>query len=62
MIFGTDTGRAYLAAGATDLCKSIDGLSVLVEAVLQQDPITPHWFVYCNRDQDKIKILAMPCP
>ena len=56
-MFGTETGRVYLAAGATDMRKSIDGLSVLVETVLQQDPFAPHWFVFCNRGRDKIKIL-----
>ena len=45
-------GRVYLAAGHTDLRKSIDGL-----AVLEQDPLSSHWFVFCNRHQDKLKIL-----
>lgn len=37
--------------------KSIDGLSVLVVDVLEQDPLSSHLFVFCNRLRDKIKIL-----
>jgi transposase len=49
--------RVYLAVGATDLRKQIDGLATLVEDVLQGDPLSSHLFVFCNRARDKIKIL-----
>ena len=49
--------RVYLALGATDMRKQIDGLAVLVEDVLQADPLSSHLFVFCNRARDKIKIL-----
>jgi transposase len=57
MIALTDSRRVYLALGATDLRKSIDGLAVLVADVLQQDPFSTHLFVFCNAARDKIKIL-----
>ncbi len=38
--------------------KAINGLSVLVEAVLCMNPFDPHLFVFCNRRRDKIKILC----
>ncbi len=47
----------FLAAGVTDMRKSIDGLSVLVVDVLEEDPLSSHLFVFCNRLRDKIKIL-----
>lgn len=47
----------FLATGVTDMRKSIDGLSVLVVDVLEQDPLSSHLFVFCNRARDKIKIL-----
>lgn len=53
---GPDT-RVYLAVGATDLRKSIDGLAGLVSAALALDPLSAHWFVFCNRGRDKLKIL-----
>ncbi len=49
--------RVYLAAGATDMRQAIDGLSVLVQDVLVQDPLSSHLFVFCNRARDKVKIL-----
>ena len=50
-------GRVYLAAGHTDMRKSIDGLAVLVSAVLEQDPLSSHWFVFCGKRRDRLKIL-----
>lgn len=49
--------RVYLACGVTDLRKSIDGLSVLVKEVFELDPFSSSLFVFCNRKQDKLKIL-----
>jgi len=47
----------YLAAGSTDMRKSIEGLSVLVQEVFALDPFSPCLFVFCNRQRDKLKIL-----
>jgi len=49
--------KVFLACGVTDMRKAIDGLSVLVVDVLEQDPLSSHLFVFCNRTRDKIKIL-----
>jgi transposase len=49
--------RVYLALGATDMRKQIDGLAALVQDVLEQDPFGAALFVFCNRRRDKIKIL-----
>lgn len=49
--------RVYLAVGATDMRKSIDGLCATVAAELALDPLSAHWFVFCNRGRDKLKIL-----
>lgn len=57
MIELTGTTRVYLAAGATDLRKSIDGLALLVAEVLEGDPLSAHLFCFCNRARDKVKIL-----
>ncbi|MEJ2013901.1 MAG: IS66 family insertion sequence element accessory protein TnpB [Anaerolineales bacterium] len=54
--FGSNT-RVYLAAGATDMRKAVNGLMVLVQDVLEADPFSSHVFVFCNRLRDKIKIL-----
>jgi transposase len=49
--------KVYVAADITDMRKSIDSLSVLVQEVLKQDPFSGHLFVFCNKRGDKIKIL-----
>jgi len=49
--------NVFLAPGATDLRKSIDGLSALVSAVFALDPFSDQWFVFCNKQRDKLKIL-----
>ncbi len=54
--FGSNT-KVYLAAGATDMRKAVNGLMVLVQDVLGADPFSSHLFVFCNRLRDKIKIL-----
>lgn len=53
--FGID--RVYLACGATDLRKSVDGLAVLVKEGFELDPFSSCLFVFCNRQRDKLKIL-----
>ena len=49
--------KVYLAAGTTDLRKSINGLSILVQESFNLDPFSNSMFVFCNRKKDKIKIL-----
>jgi len=47
--------RIYLAVGATDMRKSIDGLAALVCQAYQLDPFANALFVFCNRSRDKLK-------
>jgi transposase len=50
--------RIYLAAGATDLRRSIDGLSMVVREHFGLDPLSGHLFVFRNRRGDRLKILV----
>ena len=38
--------KVHLAMGFIDMRKGIDGLAMLVQGVLQQDPFTGHLFVF----------------
>lgn len=49
--------KVYLALGPTDLRKSINGLSLIVQESFKLNPFSHDLFVFCNRMQDKIKIL-----
>jgi transposase len=57
MLSETGPERIYLACGATDMRKSINGLSALVEHSFELDPFADAWFVFCNRERDKLKLL-----
>jgi len=50
-------GRIFLAAGATDMRKSFNGLSGLVRSRLSGDPLSGDLFVFCNRGKNRLKIL-----
>jgi len=49
--------RVYLACGKTDMRKSINGLSAIVEGSFKLDPFDGALFVFCNRNRDRVKIL-----
>jgi len=49
--------RIYLAAGATDLRKSFEGLSDLVTQQFKEDPLSGHLYVFANRKKNRIKLL-----
>jgi len=49
--------RIWLCIAPTDMRKSFDGLSGLVQAVFAQDVLEGHLFVFVNRRRDRIKLL-----
>jgi transposase len=49
--------KVHLALGYTDLRKGLDGLAILVQQMLEQDPFSGHMFVFRGRRADLIKIL-----
>ena len=57
MDWDSSAQRVYLACGATDMRKSIDGLAALVQVSFRLDPFAPALFVFCNRQRNKLKIL-----
>ena len=57
MIALTPTTRIFLAAGATDLRKSFEGLCDLVTHHFGQDPLSGHLYLFTNRRKNRIKLL-----
>lgn len=54
---GGATTRVYLAVGATDMRKGMNGLHGLVRSRLESDPTNGHLFVFCNAGRTRLKIL-----
>lgn len=58
MMFGVGAAtRIYLAAGATDLRKSFEGLYGLVRDQLLCDPLSGHLFLFTNAQRNRLKLL-----
>ena len=56
-MLGVIKKRVYLACGHTDMRKSINGLSAIVELSFKLDPFDDALYVFCNRRRDRVKIL-----
>jgi transposase len=50
--------RVYVALGASDLRRSVDGLSGMVREQFGLDPLSGHLFLFRNRRGDRLKILV----
>ena len=49
--------RIYVCREATDMRRSFEGLSYLVQERLEEEPLSGHVFVFFNRQRDRVKIL-----
>ena len=49
--------KVYLACGKTDMRKSINGLSAIVEGSFKLNVFDDALFVFCNKSRDRLKIL-----
>ena len=49
--------KVYVAVGATDMRKAINGLTIMVEHDFDLDPFCGHLFAFCNRRRTLVKVL-----
>jgi transposase len=47
--------KVHLALGYVDMRKGLDGLAMLMQGVLRQDPFTGHLFVFRGRTRANLK-------
>jgi transposase len=50
--------RIWLSSEATDMRCGFDRLAERVRAVIGQDPLSGHWFIFRSRRGERLKILA----
>jgi transposase len=49
--------RVFVAITPVDLRASFNTLFALTQSVLQQDPLSGHWFVFTNQERTRVKVL-----
>jgi len=53
-----DFETIYVACGATDLRKNVDGLTVLIKQSFELDPFSNTLFLFCNRNRNRLKAVV----
>jgi transposase len=51
MLIGHPRQKVYLAVGATDLRKAVDGLAAIVQLDFELNPFEPCLFAFCKFDE-----------
>ncbi len=57
MTVDLDKVRIFVRPGATDMRKQINGLSIIVEAEMKQEPFSGNLFLFCGRTKNVLKVL-----
>ena len=57
MFFVPNDAPVFLRTGATDMRKSINGLSALVQYEMKKNPFAQGYYVFCSRSRKLLKIL-----
>ena len=57
MIFDYTDYRYFIRPGKTDLRKGVNGLSLLIQNIMQNDPFSKSLFLFCNGQRKLLKIV-----
>ena len=49
--------KVFLCLEVADMRRSFDGLAMMTESIIEQDPLSGHLFVFRNRREDRVKVL-----
>lgn len=57
MLYDVLKVRIFIRPGHTDLRKAINGLSVLIQEEMENDPFSGSMYLFCNKDKRLLKII-----
>ena len=49
--------KIFVCTEPTDMRRSHDGLAMMTETIIKEDPFSGHLFVFINRRRDRVKVL-----
>jgi len=55
MILDLEKIKIFIRPGQTDLRKAVNGLSVIVQETMKQDPFSGNVYLFCNREKRLLK-------
>jgi len=55
MILDLERIKIFIRPGQTDLRKAVNGLSVIVQETMKQDPFSGNVYLFCNSEKKLIK-------
>ena len=55
MILDLEKVKIFIRPGQTDLRKAINGLSVIVQETMKQNPFSGNVFIFCNSERKLLK-------
>jgi transposase len=55
MTFDMSKARIFIRPGSTDLRKAVNGLTVLVQERMKEDPLSGAVFLFCNKSRKLLK-------
>ena len=55
MIVDISNARIFIHPGTTDLRKAVNGLSIIVQEIMKQDPFSGSIYIFCNRERKLLK-------
>jgi len=57
MIFDLNKTRIFLRPGYTDLRKAVNGLSIIIQEEMKQDPFSGSAYLFCNHERKLLKVI-----
>lgn len=57
MFIDLDKVRIFVRPNFTDMRKQINGLAIIVQELIEEDPFSGNLFLFCNKSRNILKVL-----